>query len=209
LQREQQPQVKALLGWIERFAEPTRNRLINSACRCYPTLDSPQLNHDPAQVSCLKTLLRHANGFTVIQGGNEGLWTFLVTVIGHSCGMLEPDRGQVCGMDAHEPEWFVPVEDVIYLHNLFDCSRLRECLENAWPTISEMKPRLTILNGVWFASRNLQAEIIHLALRRHLIVRDDFRFKPEELARRAAAPIHILTVIEEKENRIRVVFQRI
>jgi len=67
LQRTQQPQVEALLGWIERLPETTRNHLINSACRCCPTLDHPRLNHDIAQVSRLKTILHQANGLTVVQ----------------------------------------------------------------------------------------------------------------------------------------------
>ncbi len=38
LQRSDQPQVEALLGWLERLPETTRNRLLSSACRCYPHL---------------------------------------------------------------------------------------------------------------------------------------------------------------------------
>jgi hypothetical protein len=209
LQRTEQPQVEALLGWIERLPEPTRNHLMNSACRCYPTLDSPRLNHDPAQVSRLKTLLRQANGLTVVQGGNEGLRTFLVTALGHTCGMVEPERRHVCGVDVHEPDWFVPVDGVIYLHNLLDLSRLREYIHRAWPVIAGMKSRLTILNGVWAAVQDREAEVNQLALRRHVIVADDLRFKPEDLACRAVTPTHVLAVIEEKECRLRILVQRI
>ena len=209
LQRAQQPQIEALLGWMERLPEPTRNHLINSACRCYPTLDSPRLKHDPAQVSHLKSLLHQANGFTVVQGGNDGLRTFLVTALGHTCSILEPERRRVCGIDAHEPDWFVPVEDVVYLHNLLDLGRLRECFNKAWPAIVEMKSRLTILSGVWSVAQGLEAEIYQLALRRHLMVADEVRFKPDELARRTVVPIHILTVTEERESRVRVGVQRV
>lgn len=207
LQRTDQPQVEALLGWIERLPEPTRNRLINSACRCYPTLDNPRLSHDPAQVSRLRTLLHQSNGLTVIQGGNDGLRTFLVTALGHTCCLLEPERRRVCGIDVHEPDWFVPVEDVIYLHNLLDPYRLRECLCRAWPGITEMKSRLTLLNGIWSIAQEADAEIIQLAARRHLVVADGFRFGLEELARRGIAPIHVLSVTEEKEGRMRVQVQ--
>jgi hypothetical protein len=208
LQRAEQPQVEALLRWIERLPESVRIRLINSACRCCPTLDSPRLNHDPAQVSRLKTLLRQANGLTVIQGGTEGLRTFLVTAMGHTCTMLEPERRRVCGIDAHEPDWFVPVEDVTYLHNMLDPVRLRESTRKAWPILAEMRSRLTILNGVWPAVRELREEMNQLALRRHLLLSDETRFRPEDLLQRGITPTHLLTVIEEKENRIRVTIQR-
>ncbi|MCL5096141.1 MAG: hypothetical protein M1608_01130 [Candidatus Omnitrophica bacterium] len=148
-----------MLGWLERLPEPTRNHLINSACRCYPTLSSPRLDHDPAQVSRLKTLLHQANGFTVVQGANEGLRTYLVTALGHTCSMLEPERQRVCGIDAHKPDWFVPVDDVIYFHNCLDSKGIRECVNRIWPVISGMKSRLTILNGVWSAVRELDAKI--------------------------------------------------
>jgi len=208
-QRAQQPQIEALLGWIERLPESTRNQLLNSACRCYPTLDHPRLNHDPAQVSQLKTLFRQANGLTLVQGGNDGLRTFLITALGHSCGTLEPERRQVCGIDVHEPDWFVPVDGVVYLHNLLDPSRMREGVHRAWPAIAEMKSRLTILNGVWSKVRDLEAEINQLSLRRHVIVADETRFKPEDPARRDAKPTHVLSAAEEKEGRIRIVVQRL
>jgi hypothetical protein len=207
LQRSDQPQIEALLGWIERLPEHTRNSLINSACRCYPTLDSPRLSHDPTQISRLKTLLHQSSGLTVVQGGNEGLRTFLVTALGHTCGVLEPERRRVCGIDVHEPDWFVPIEDVIYLHNLLDPSRLRECLHRAWPAIAEMKSRLTILNGIWVVAHDLEGEINQLALRRHVVVADEIRFRVEDLARRGIGPIHVLTVNEEKESRVRVAFR--
>jgi len=72
-----------------------------------------------------------------------------------------------------------------------------------------MKSRLTLLNGVWSVDQDLQAEITRLGLRRHLVVADEARYKPEELARQIVILTHILTVIEEMENRIRVVVQRI
>lgn len=209
LQRTEQPQVEALFRWIERLPESVRIRLINSACRCYPTLDSPRLIHDPAQVSYLKTLLRQANGLTVVQGGNEGLRTFLVTALGHTCTMLEPERRRVCGIDAHEPDWFVPVEDVMYLHNMLDPVRLRESVRKAWPIIAEMRSRLTILNGVWLAVRELGEEMNQLALRRHLLMADETRFRPEDLIQRRITPVHLLTVLEERENRIRMTVQRL
>lgn len=209
LQRAEQPQVEALLRWIERLPESVRMRLVNSACRCYPTLESPRLNHDPAQVSHLKTLLRQSNGLTILQGGNDGLRTFLVTAMAHTCTILEPERRRVCGIDAHEPDWFVPVEDVLYLHNLLDHVRLRERVRSAWPVIAEMRSRLTILNSVWQGIRERREEMSQLALRRHLILADETRFSPEDVMRWRITPTHLLMLMEEKETRIRVTVQRL
>lgn len=209
LQRSQQPQVEALLAWLERLPEVTRSRLINAACRCYPTLDCPRINHDSAQVSRLKMILHQASGITVVLGGNDGLRTYLVTALGHTCSMLEPERRRVCGIDVHEPDWFVPVDDVIYLRNLLDLGRLRECVERTWPIISGFKSRMTILNGIWSSVTDVDAKINQLAFRRHLLIADETGIKPEDLTCRNVVPIHILTVIEEKENRIRVIIKRI
>ena len=209
LQRAQQPQIEALLRWIERLPETARNRLISLACRQYPTLEHPRLSHDLAQVSLLKTLLHQPNGFTVIQGGNPGMRTFLITALGHTCGMLEPERRRTCGIDAHESDWFVPVDDVIYLHNVLDPDRLRECVRLAWPQIAGLKSRLTVLNGVWAAAQEFGAEIAQLALRRHMVVADETRLKPERLVRRDLVPIHTLTVTADKEDLLRVLVLRI
>jgi hypothetical protein len=72
-----------------------------------------------------------------------------------------------------------------------------------------MNSRLTILNGARSALRDLEAEINQLALRHHVIVTDEVRVNSEDLARQSATPTHFLTVFEDKENRIRVVVQRV
>lgn len=72
-----------------------------------------------------------------------------------------------------------------------------------------MKSQLTILNGVCSALRDLEEEISQLALRRHVIVADGVRFNSDNLARQNATPTYFLTVSEDKENRIRVVVQRV
>lgn len=58
LQRTAQPQIEALLGWLERLPEAIRNRLITEACRSFPTLRSHRLSFDPTQVSHLNRLIR-------------------------------------------------------------------------------------------------------------------------------------------------------
>jgi hypothetical protein len=98
-QKDQQPQVEALLGWLERLPETTRNRLINSACRAYLTIENARLAHDPTQVSNLRVLLPQTNGLTIISGGDGGLRTFVTTALGHSHGRLQAETPNVFGLD--------------------------------------------------------------------------------------------------------------
>jgi hypothetical protein len=209
LQKSNQPQIEALFGWIERLPESTRNQLINEACRCYPTLESPRLRYDSVQLSHLKTLLRQTSGFTIIQGGSDGLRTFVVTALGHSWRIHNPERLVVWGIDVHEPDWFVPVEGVVSLHNLLDPTSIRECVHRHWPTLTATAGQLVILNGIWSGVQGLEEQIVELGARSHVLVADDSRFKLESLARRAQAPTHILSISEEKDNRIRVTVQQL
>ena len=206
-QKSHQPQVECLLGWLERLTEATRHRLLSSACRTFPSLESPRLNHDPLQASNLKALLRQRNGFSLIQGGSESSRTFLITALGHECGMLSAASRGVCGIDVHEPDWFVPVGGVVYLNNLMDPTSVRECVHRHWPPIASAKRRLIVLNGIWAATQGLHGEIVELAAESHVLVADDFPTRQDDLARRAPRPSHVLTVTEERDARIRVAIQ--
>ncbi len=208
-QRTQQVQVEALLRWLERLPEPTRNRLVNAACRVFPTISSPRIAHDPTQVSHLQALLRQESGFSLIQGGTDGVRTFLATALGHSETMLRLEPRDVYGLDVHEPNWFVPVGKVVYLNNMLNPVTLRENFHRYWPELSRIKGNLVILNGVWPAVQGLEDEVAELAANAHVLVADDPRFKIEAVARRAPGPVHSLTVSEEKESRIRVVLNQL
>ena len=117
MHRPDQPQVEALLSWLERLPITIRNQIINSACRCFPTLEDPRISHDPTQLSELKALLRLTSGMTIIQGANAGHRTFLITAIAHSYEIHRQKPDSVCGIDSHEPDWFVPLSNVVYLKN--------------------------------------------------------------------------------------------
>jgi hypothetical protein len=204
LQKTHQPQVEALVGWLERLPEATRTQLMNSHCRSYPTLEHPRVAHDPAQVSRLKTLLTQGSGFTIIKGGNDSLRTFVVSALCHSKSILQAERRVAWGLDIHQPDWFVPVEGVIYLNNLLDPLRLTECVNRHWSIQFTAGVQIVILNGVWSATQRLEQQIAELGARCHLIVADEQIIKIEDQWRRTKAPIHVLTLSEEKESRIRV-----
>lgn len=204
LQKTHQPQVEALLGWLERLPEATRTQLMNSHCRSYPTLEHPRVGHDPAQVSRLKTILTQTSGFTIIKGGNDGLRTFVASALCHSKGILQAERRVAWGLDVHQPDWFVPVEGVIYLNNSLDPIRVTECVNRLWPIQLAAGAQIVMLNGVWLATQGLEQQISELGTRSHLIIADEQTIKIEERWRRTKVPVHVLTLSEEKENRIRV-----
>lgn len=207
LQKTAHPQVEALLGWLERLPEPTRNQLIDSVCRCFPKLENTRLAHDLAQVSRLKTLLRKPDGITVIQGDSDELRTFVLTALGHSHEIFELGGG-VCGIDVHEPDWFVPLPSVIYLHNLLEPARLKEYVYRIWPTISRRVAHLVVLNGVWGALQPLEGELQELALRSHVIITDDPCIMAARPFRGPLKTMHVLRVSEETDNHIQVTIQK-
>ena len=203
-QKHDQPQVEALLGWLERLPESTRTRLLNSCCRCFPTFESPRLTHDPAQIGSLRALAQQANGFTIVQGASDSARTFVATAVGHECSVSGGPSGRVCGIDRHAPDWFVPLEEVVYLHNLLDPSLLREAVHHFWPLIVRAKHRLIILNGIWNATQTLAGEIVEMASNVHVLLADDFGSQQEDLVRRAPRPSHSLHVSDERDGRLRI-----
>jgi len=204
-ERTNQPQVEALLGLLERLPEPTRCRLINEACRCFPTLDHPRIGYEPAQVSHLKSLLRQRNGFTLIEGGTDGIRTFVLTALGHTSMLLESGHVPVCGLDTHLPDWFVPVPGVDYAANLLHPERLRAWVNTRWPAIRAAKAKLVLLNGVWDSVPELHSEIAGLGQRCHVVVVNGVR--PEKLLCWPTVPHHLLRLSVEQDQTIRVVVQ--
>jgi hypothetical protein len=202
-EKPRQPQVEALLRLLERLPEATRSRLLNQVCRCFPTLDHARIAHDPAQVSHLKSLLLQPNGFSMLQGGNDGARTFVLCALAHTCLMLEPVHAQVCGLDTHLPDWFVPVPGVNYAPNLLHPERLRAWISTQWPAIRSARGKLMLLNGVWSAAPELHDEIARLAQRCHVVVANGER--PEKLLCWPAVPNHILRVSLEHDPSIRIV----
>lgn len=57
--------------------------------------------------------------------------------------------------------------------------------------------------------QELQAELLELALRRHIVVAEETRIDLQTLQRGDVSPIHVITVTEDKDARIRVVCRRV
>ena len=82
-------QLEVLLASMERLTADERHRLIDGACRDYPTLRHPKLAHDFVACSRLATLVRQPSGLTFVQGGPEHMRTFLLSALGNSASSLE------------------------------------------------------------------------------------------------------------------------
>ncbi len=116
LHGEAEPAAETLLLLLERLAPAQRHQLLDGFCRVYPTLEHPQLSHDPTALAHLRHRLAEPTGLTLIRG-EETLVTFLLTAIAHSLSgqpAASPQRA-VIGVDRHRPDWFVPAAGVAYV----------------------------------------------------------------------------------------------
>ena len=191
---------------MERLPEAERHRLIDGACREFPTLHHRKLSHDFVACSHLATLLRQPCGLTYIQGAPEHMRTFVLHALGHSLGFWEVRAGQttdpekVAGVDVHRPDGFVPVIGVIYLANLLRAADIERQFERLWPSILGARARLVLLNGVWRTVRRLQAGILDAARHSHVVVADALSLKANELTNQVPVPTHIITVSPSREQ---------
>jgi hypothetical protein len=203
-------QLEVLLASMERLTQEERHRLIDHACRDYPTLGHPKLSHDFVACSRLATLLGQPSGLTFI-GGPEHMRTFLLSALGHSGGALDPQRGRVTGVDIHRPDHFVPVAGVKYLDNLLRASDIEREFKRVWPALCAAKARLILLNGIWQHVPALQSEILDAARKSRVVIADALTLKPAGLTTCVPAPVHVVTVslARERPDWLRVEIQAI
>jgi hypothetical protein len=203
-------QLEVLLASMERLTPEERHRLLDHACRDYPTLGHPKLAHDFVACSRLATLLRQPSGLTFIQGP-EHMRTFLLSALGHSGGALDPQRAPVTGVDIHRPDHFVPVIGLSYLNNLLRASDIEREFKRIWPALGAANARLILLNGIWQHVPALQSEILDAVRESHLVIADALTLKPAGLTRYAPTPVHVVTVspARERPEWIRVEIQAI
>ena len=193
-------QLEVLLASMERLTEAERHRLINEACRDYPTLRHPKLAHDFVACSHLATLLRQPSGLTFIQGAPEHMRTFVLTALGHSAGSLDLKKRPVTGVDTHRAEGFVPVIGMIYLENLLRPVEIAHQFNRLWPTVRAKKAHLVLLNGIWRSVPTLQPDIMDAARTSHIIVADGVALTPGSLTNRVPTPAHLITVSPTRER---------
>jgi hypothetical protein len=193
-------QLEVLLASLERLTADERHRLVDRACRDYPTLRHPKLAHDFVACSRLATLLRQPSGLTLVQGAPEHMRTFLVSALGNSASSTDPKRAAVAGVDIHQPDQFVPVIGLTYLRNLLRAGDIeREC-KRVWPAICAAKAWLILLNGVWPHVPALQSEILDRARKSHVVIADALTLNPASLKSRVSTPVHVVTVSPSRER---------
>jgi hypothetical protein len=193
-------QIEVLLASLERLPAEERHRLIDAACREFPTLRHPKLAHDFVACSRLATLLRQVSGVTFIQGGPEHMRTFLLNALGHSAASMGFKDGSVMGMDIHRPDEFVPVFGVVYLDNVLRSEVIEREFNRLWPKILERASRLVLLNEVWRRVPAQQREILDLARKSHVVIADALPIKPGDWTIRGTGSMHLVIVSPVRER---------
>jgi hypothetical protein len=193
-------QLEVLLASLERLTQEERHRLIDRACRDYPTLRHPRLAHDFVACSHLATLLRQPSGLTFIQGAPEHMRTFLVNALGNSASSPDLKKAAVAGVDMHQPDLFVPVIGLTYLGNLLRAGDIEREFKRVWPAVCAAKAWLILLNGVWPQVPALQSEILDSARKSHVVIADALTLNPAGLKSRVSTPVHMVTVSPSRER---------
>jgi len=199
-----QPKAEFLLQLLERVPQDARHRLLNAACRLWPTLEHPRFDLDQTTLSRLKTIVRQTRGLVLIDGGADESRTLLAAALANTF-LVETERPRrVRGVDLHEPDWFVPVAGVAYLHNQFHADALGEAVTRLWSSIAVGRS-LVLLNGVWSLLPAFRSRIVHLAQEHLVIVADTNAAKPAKLVKKIKGQSHFITVVEDpKAKTIRV-----
>lgn len=198
------PTAEFLVQLLERTSEASRHEVLDCAYRVCPTLDHPRLNRDRTAVSLLNTIVRRPKGLIFIQGGNDEHKTFLATAMGHSFLRLTARPHVIAGIDIHEPDWFVPVPGVVYLHNIFGHDQLREAVHAHWPRLRPNQNQLILLNGIWPVAAEFQPEIRNLTGSGCVVLTNGGPIKPSLLKKMTRDPVHILTVSKDPDNLQRI-----
>ena len=197
--------IKHFLCALERLNENQRTELLRELCRDCPRLQHPRLAFDPQAVNSLSALLAQSTGLTFIVGA-EDLQTFLITAWGNSATRLNPSL-QVCGLDLHKPDLFVPVSGVLYLGNPNDSAQVRELARSVWKQIEDSHANLVLLNRVWSAVPELRNKIVACARNRHVILADQSEAVAPMLRISNRVPTNVVTITAAPKHQIRVVIE--
>ncbi|HLH56495.1 MAG TPA: hypothetical protein VKY92_23110 [Verrucomicrobiae bacterium] len=90
--------------------------------------------------------------------------------MGNSAGL----NLRACGLDAHKPDRFVPVNEVLYLRTSCDPAELGAILRDVWPTIADSEAQLVLFNGIWNAGPDARAKAVEMAKHRNVLIADHF-----------------------------------
>jgi hypothetical protein len=207
LNLSEQQHVSGFVCLLERLTEEERTRLIREICRTFPTLLDSRLTYAPQEVEALFVILRKTHGVTVVSGALASLRTFLITAFGHTFPQLDRRHRMPVGVDIHQPDWFVPIETVVYLRSPISRERLRQAVRSVWPEIRNSSAPLLVFNGIWSLFPEYQNEILSWARERHVIIADSTAPAFASVLRQRGIPIHVITVsqLREGSDRIQVI----
>jgi hypothetical protein len=195
-----EPTAEFVLQFLERIPERQRDQILASAYRVYPSLEHPRLKCDQTCISWLKTIACEQRGLVFIQGSDDESRTFVLTALGQAFLGLTERPHQLAGLDAHKPDWFVPLPGVRYLGNLFQPVKLLQAARDHWPKVQARGARLVVLNTIGVLAADLQRQIKPLTASCPVIVAEAAPVKPAVLKRAAHGPVHIITLAKPPEN---------
>lgn len=194
------PTAEFVLQLLERINEKHRHDIVDSVCRVYPTLEHPRLKCDRTIISRLKTIACQPRGLVFIQGGNDESRTFLLSAIGYTFLSLTARPHRLVGLDAHEPDWFVPLPGVHYLGNLFHPAKLLQAARDNWPKLQVPETHLVVLNATGVLMADFQRQIRALTARCSVVVAEAAPVKPSLVKKVSHGPVHIVSVSMYPDN---------
>lgn len=165
------PQLIGFLCLLERFDFSARLAFIDTYCREYPTLEHPWLDSTAPQVQALKTIIKRGNGITVVAANKDDrASTFLVTALGHARRSASHRKDDPLGIDAHRPDWFVPVESLSYVDVSTSEAEIRNFALRMLPRILTTSGKLIVLSGVDAFVKEFRNDLLRCSARNHLLV---------------------------------------
>jgi hypothetical protein len=194
-------QVRALFRLLSVVPTQQRFELIRAATFLFPRLDHEFLSGDRFLAAGLARIASKTNGISLILGDSAYLLTFLATAFANTA---RANGASLFGIDAHAPDWFIPVEGVEYSVSEVDDELLSKV----------RSANTVIVNGLWAKlSRAQQLQILKLTESSHLIITghaNDFQadlktgssYDSIHIARSASTPVgadeaqHMKIVIE-------------
>lgn len=165
------PAPEAILRLIELLPAEERSRTLNQFpyVREFPTLKHPRLSHDPVAISRISTLLSQPRGTTVVLGEDDHLVTFVVTAMANFY-RTRASGNKVMGLDAHLPEWFVPVSGITYAGNLVPKTLLTETANAVFRAIASSRPGMLLFNDILGKVPDVEGKVVTLSRETHVII---------------------------------------
>ena len=118
----------------------------------------------------------------------------MLVALGNAFRSFTERPHRVGGVDAHEPDWFVPVPGVKYLRNPLHPDEVRAAVRRAWPDIRAGKLDLVLLNTGWAAIQEMRPELPAIAARCHVILAENSVTEPLPSGRRRLHPANLITL---------------